>query len=174
MNAAYGLRKFLGAHVFQQITGSARVERAAQVPSARKGGENNYPSGTTLPLYFSRSLKPRHFGHFNVSNKNVRLVMKDRLHCFFTIAGACNHRNVSFNLKQRCQRAQNHALIFGDHHTNRASTGLANSGIHWALLVFTAKGNWITNVVPCPVLRSKVPPSDSTLSRIPRMPLPSN
>jgi len=44
----------------------------------------------------------------------------------FPVTRTLHDRDIAFNFQQRSQRAQNHALIFGDYHTNRLARVLGN------------------------------------------------
>jgi hypothetical protein len=48
--------------------------------------------------------------------KDVRFVGENRFKRFFSVANLCDDRDIAFDLEQRGQCAQHHALVFGENH----------------------------------------------------------
>src|SRR5690348_9284837 len=90
---------------------------------------------------------------------------------FFSITCLGDNGDVAFNLKQRRERSQHHALIFRQHDTDGLAAffrvifyAFFGEGIHWLISLFTRgsfRGRVMTSVVPDLLLRSSVPPSIS-------------
>src|SRR5580700_1805643 len=165
MDAPYRIRQLLGWLVLQQISRRSRFQGASQVAGARKRGKDDGPCGGALALQFRRYIQSAHFRHFYVGYQNVRLLGGHRIKSLLAIVRLANHHDIVFDTKQRGQRSQHHSLIFRQYYPDR---------IHASPLRFAAlSGSRMVNRVPALVSRSRVPPSASTRSRIPRTPLPS-
>src|SRR5579864_1438306 len=107
---------------------------------------------------------------------------KHGLERLFAVSRLRHHRNVALNIEQRGQGAKHHSLVFGQHYADTPTSfdSLSRAlflGIQlWTPSLFDTvsfNGSVMVSVVPASVLRSSVPPSISTRSRMPRRPLPS-
>ncbi len=92
-----------------------------------------------------------------------------RFQCFAAIASLRDDDDVAFQLEQRGEGAEHHALIFRDDDADRLLAW--PEATHADTLAFS--GKVIVSFVPWAASTSTVPPHASMRSRMPRNPLPS-
>ena len=106
-------------------------------------------------LQLGRHLEPGHVRHFDVGEHDVRIGLRGERQRFPAVMRARHDFNVGFDLEQRRQRAEDHALVLRDENAN------------------AHKGRLIISRVPRPVSRRSTPPSAWMRSLMPLRPLPN-
>src|ERR1700721_1466567 len=143
-----------------------------------EGGQDQDASVGVNASHTGREFEPAHLRHLNVSDQNLRPILSDCLKGLFSVGIGPKHLNIGFDRQQRCECASQHALVFGQHYaylfrqrgsafpTNRESDCSSDT---------LSTGKMISRLVPslAEAVNFMAPVIDSTLSRMPRRPLPS-
>ena len=125
MHPAHSVGQLFGRHVFEQISGSAGIERAAQISGARERRKNNDAHGNVRRFSSAATSSPVSVG---ISMSVMKTSGRDLLHDaqgFVAVAGAGDDLDVVFHLEQRGERAQDHGLIFGNDDADFVALGAA-------------------------------------------------
>src|SRR5690606_17509494 len=104
--------------------------------------------------------EPRHSGHLDVGEEDVRLLLVDRGQSLFAILGHSNHLDVRLEVEEAGERSPHHGLVLGEDDSDHE--------------VLPPNGMSIRSSVPpaLPGPKVRVPPAAMTRSRIPWIPEP--
>jgi hypothetical protein len=118
MDAPDGVREFFRSHVFQQISRGPSFESAAQVTGARKRSDNYHAGAGPATFKFSGNVEAGHVRHFDVGDKDVRLVPDYCFKRFFSVSRLGDDRDVAFNFEEGGKSAKYHSLVFGQNYAD--------------------------------------------------------
>ena len=134
MDFAQRFRKIFGRCVFEQITGHAGIQRAAQKTGASEGGHDHHLRRHLVALDALRQLQSGEARHFDIGDQQIGFEPLQFAPRGFAIGGGGEHFDIGFQRQQRRERAAHHCLIFSQQDAD-----------HGPLARRAARGNPVSN-----------------------------